>query len=374
MGAANSPSGQKPPLVQISDVTLYEKVRLSVGGDTLRIVLSNEFGTDPLRLDDVRVGLSATGSAVLEGTGKAVTFGGRESTVIAPGAVVWSDAVPLKVPALAALTVAIHLGSQPLHTLSWHSFANQTNYVVHTKSTGEANAAAEKAVLCWEFLRAVQVSRGAAGRSIVAFGDSITDGVHSTRDRNARWPDILAERISAAAGKDSRLRGVGVANEGIGGNRILADAAGPNGLARFDRDVLAQPGARYLIVLEGINDIGNMPPATADSKIYADSMIAGYVQMIERAHGRGMLVYGATLTPYEGAGYATPLGEEVRQKVNTWIRTSNAFDAVLDFDRATRDPTHPTRLLPAYDPGDHLHPNDAGYKAMADSIDLQLFR
>jgi lysophospholipase L1-like esterase len=221
-----------------------------------------------------------------------------------------SDPIELKVPSLASVTIDLHLPTQQMHTASWHSFADQSNSV---RPVGAASAV--KLTACWTFLKGIQVKAQASGRTIVAFGDSITDGVHSTKNRNARWPDVVAERLAKASAKDTSLRGLGVANEGIGGNRILENAAGPDGLARFDRDVLAQPNVRYLILFEGINDIGNMP-VTANSKLLAARMIGGYEQMIERAHAHGILVYGATLTPYEGAAYATAAGEEIRRQVN----------------------------------------------------------
>ena len=206
--------------------------------------------------------------------------------------------------------------------------------------------------------------------SIVAFGDSITDGALSTRDANARWPDDLARRLQA----NKKTANLGILNQGIGGNRILHDVTGPNALARFDRDVLAQAGVKYLIILESINDIGHaQDPVKPYDVVTAEDLIVGLRQLATRAHTHGIKVYGATLTPYVGAKYASPAGEAMRQAVNKWIRTTNQLDGFIDFDKATQDPPTPTVFSPAADSGDHLHPADAGYKIMADSIDLSLF-
>ena len=203
---------------------------------------------------------------------------------------------------------------------------------------------------------------------MITIGDSITDGARSTVDTNQRWPDELARRLQA----DKKFRKLSVLNEGISGNKVLLDGAGVNVLARFDRDVLAQSGAKYLLILEGINDIGRIH-SVPDDKLTAADLIFAYDQMIQRAHTHGIAVIGCTLTPYHGAGYSTDNGEAIRKAVNEWIRTSGAFDGVVDFEAAVRDPQHPDTFLPAYDPGDHLHPNDAGYKVMGDAIDLKLF-
>jgi lysophospholipase L1-like esterase len=232
----------------------------------------------------------------------------------------------------------------------------------------------------WPFLAGVDVVDLGLRKAIVAFGDSITDGDQSTQDANRRWPDMLAARLQAPERKDP----IAVLNAGIGGNRILHDGAGPSGpkfgisaLARFDRDVLAQPGVKYVIVLEGINDIGQPDVAApASERVTADEIIFGLGQLIRRAHKKDLRIFGGTLTPFEGAafpGYYTPEREVMRQIVNRWIRATAPFDAVIDFDAAVRDPNHPTRLLPRYDSGDHIHPNDAGYRAMGEAVDLSVF-
>ncbi len=226
-------------------------------------------------------------------------------------------------------------------------------------------------IYSWTFLKSVDVLAPANTASIVAFGDSITDGAYATRDQNARWPDDLARRLAA----DPRTKNLGVLNEGIGGNRVLHDNTGPSALARFTRDALDQAGVKYVILLEAINDIGNAyrPTPAPRDVVTADDLIQGYQQLIERAHLKSVKVIIATLTPYNGASYNSPDGEKVRQAVNAWIRTDKSFDGTIDFDKATSDPAHRDTFLPAYDHGDHLHPTDAGLKAMADAIDLSLF-
>jgi lysophospholipase L1-like esterase len=284
-----------------------------------------------------------------------------------------SDAVDENVPAMSDLVVDIFLPDNmtPLTSpLTVHAAALQANYV---STTGNFAGAADMPVLTttqsWYLLERVEVNAPEQTAAIVTFGDSITDGARSTPGTNNRWPDHLARRLAARPGGAK----FGILNTGIGGNRLLSDSTnnfGINALARFDRDVLAQPGAMYVVVLEGINDIGN---ARANPSPSAAELIAAHQQLIERAHAHGLRIYGGTLTPFEGAAYFTPEGEAKRQAVNNWIRTSKAYDAVIDFDAATRDPANPSKFLPLYDSGDHLHPNDAGYEAMGKVVDLNLF-
>jgi lysophospholipase L1-like esterase len=254
--------------------------------------------------------------------------------------------------------------------LTVHAGASQTNYVSSTGNfAGSTDFPVSTTSPSWYFLERVEVAAPLDTAAIVTFGDSITDGARSTPNTNNRWPDHLAKRLLARPG-NARLA---ILNVGIGGNRLLSDSTnnfGINALARFDRDVLAQPGAAYVIVLEGINDIGN---ARSNPSPSAAELIAAQEQLIERAHAHGLKIYGATLTPFEGAAYFTPEGEAKRQAINNWIKTSKAYDGVIDFDSGTRDSASPGKLLPLYDSGDHLHPNDAGYEAMGKSIDLNLF-
>jgi lysophospholipase L1-like esterase len=359
-----------PPPATVTNQTIRQIVHTSVGGNRVRVVLSNAFGTAPIEIGAADIALRDKAAAVVPASVKPLTFGGNARASILPGATLVSDAVEIKVAPLADLAIDLYLpgdlgiGPSPVTT---HNGAAQTNYLSaigdHTGSaafepTGEAGA--------WFLLARVEVGAAASTRAVVTFGDSITDGARSTPDTNNRWPDQLARRLAAQRGPP-----VAVLNAGISGNRVLGDGAGLSALARFDKDVLMQTGVTHVVVLEGINDIGvarsNPSPTAAD-------LIAGHQQLIERAHARGLKIYGATLTPFEGAGYFTQEGEAKRQALNDWIRTSGAYDGVIDFDAVTRDPSAPTKFAPAFDSGDHLHPGDAGYKAMGDAVDLKLFR
>jgi lysophospholipase L1-like esterase len=393
-----APAG--PPLpaqtMTFNDQTLRLIVHTSIGGSQVRIRVSNELGTTPLRIDSAHIARRQSGSTIVTGTDRVLTFGGMQAITIPPGAPVLSDPVDLDVPALSDLAVSLHLpGTVQATTI--HGSAFQTNYVsLAGNFTGAATLPTERTITSWPFLTEVDVS--APGNvAIVALGNSITDGSNTMVDANHRWPDLLALRLQTtrdllgkgAQGKQgASLIGIngrlGVVNRGIGGNRLLRDPGeqplfGKSALARFDRDVLATAGVKYMIVLIGINDIGHPGTGTIpmSEEPTLDEMIAGYRQLIERAHAKGIAAYGATLTPFEGTifpGYYSPEKEQLREAVNNWIRSSDAFDAVIDFDRAVRDPSHPTRMLPAYDSGDHLHPNDLGMQAMANAIPLELFR
>ena len=371
-----APAGPPPEagLQTFTDQTVRLVVHTSIGGNRVRIRVSNEMGSVPLTVGAAHIGLRAGGSDVAAGTDRALTFGGRTAVTIPPGAPVLSDPVELNVPPLSDLAVSLYLpGTVQASTL--HSLALQTGYVsLPGNFTAAATLPVQRTITIWPFLTAVEVD--AFGPAIVALGDSITDGTRSTPDTNNRWPDWLARRLQterdAILGINLRLA---VVNRGISGNRLLGNSpnalAGRSALERFDRDVLSTAGVRFLVVLVGINDIGNSSPA---NPVTAEDLIAGYRQLIARAHAKGIAVVGGTLTPFEGAGYYSPEKEVVRQAVNNWIRNHDEFDAVLDFDRATRDPAHPARLLPAYDSGDHLHPNDLGYQAMGNAVPLTLFR
>lgn len=361
--------GGFPAPVTISNQTIRQIVRVSVGGDRLRVVLSNAFGTAPIEIGAAHVALRDRDSAIEPSSVKPVTFGGHAAGKILPGATIVSDAIDLSVPAISDLVVDLYLpgelgtGPSPVTT---HNGASQTNYLSATGNhSGQSTMTVERTTGAWFLLARVEVAAPAGAGALVAFGDSITDGARSTADMNSRWPDYLARRLAARRGS-----AMGVLNAGISGNQVLGDGAGVSALARFDRDVLMQTGVTHVIIMEGINDIGiaraNPTPSAAD-------LIAGHKQLIERARARGLKVYGATLTPFEGAAYYTAEGEAKRQALNQWIRTSGAYDGVIDFDEVTRDPAAPTRFLPAYDSGDHLHPGDAGYKAMGEAIDLRLF-
>ncbi|MGB6483423.1 MAG: SGNH/GDSL hydrolase family protein [Candidatus Acidiferrales bacterium] len=356
-----------------SNQTVRMIVRASIGGEELRVRFSNAFGSAAVTLGDAHIALAGKGSAILPGTDRTLTFSGQPSFTIPPGAMALSDPVHLNVSALARVAISVFL---PVTTgpATWHELGNQTTYI---SGPGDLCASADmqgaKTEKSWYLLSGIDVLASERTEAIVTLGDSITDGAYATLDANHRWPDFLAEQVSKRGGATGAA--LAVLNEGISGNRILHDVDGPNALARFDRDVLAQDGVRYLIVLEGINDIGwpHMRGGKyAADAVSAEDIIAALRQIAERAHAHGIRVFGGTLTPFEGAFYETPDGEAERKAVNEWIRTSGVFDGVIDFDKATRDPSHPGRFLPAYDSGDHLHPGDAGYEAMGQAA-AQLF-
>lgn len=364
------------PPRSFSDETLRQSVRLSTGGRVVRLRLTNEYGASATTLDAVHVGVSDGKGGILPGSDHTVTFnGGSRVVTLSAAAPVLSDPVEVSVPALGSLVISVHVpqGGNPGYATP-HALGMQTSYVVSGDQTGAATLSEASASTVRYFLSGVDVLKKQPASTVVTFGDSITDGYGSTVDANHRWPDVFAERLQ----KSKLLDGVGVANEGISGNRVLSDGFGPNALSRFDRDVLACPGVRYVVVLVGINDVGipRMFPA-AGAAPSADAIIAGYRQMIARAHARGVRVIGATLTPYQGAidgRYYSDEGEAKREAVNAFIRGSREFDGVIDFDAAVRDPANPLRFDPTYDSGDHLHPNDAGYAVMAAAIDLRLFQ
>ena len=368
--APNAPPLTTPPLGS-ADMTLRQIVHVSLGGPLVRIELSNRFGTEPLSIGAVHLALAAAKGDISLLSANALTFSGRPSIVLPAGAVVVSDPVALTLAADTDLAISLFLPAQTISHITSHDAAEQTNYMAPGNVVGARSLPAGAQTFShWYFLGSVEVQVPAADGAIVALGDSITDGIASTADTNQRWPDLLARRLH----RNKSTAGLGVLNLGISGNRVLHDGAGPNALARFDADVLAQSGVRYLIILESINDIGHAtdPNHPADV-VSADDLIAGLTQLAERAHLRRIQVFAATLTPYAGAGSMSPAGEQMRQAVNNFLRTAKVFDGVLDFDRATQDKANPAAFNPAYDHGDHLHPNDAGMKAMADSIDLKLF-
>lgn len=354
--------------------TIRQVARVSIGGDKVRIVLSNEYGDMPLTIGPVRVGLSDGEATVKAGSNKAVTFGGEETVTIPPGAPVVSDPIDLKVEPLESLAISLFLPKvAPTTTMHWDG--RQTAYIVAGDKTADADFKPDATTLSRLFLNGILVDAADDARAIVTFGDSITDGDGSTADANHRWPDLLAERLKEAGGPP-----VAVLNEGISGARVLSDRMGVNALARFDEDVLSHPQVDTVILMMGINDIG-WPDSPLDSgpAPSAEDVINGYKQLIARAHDHDIRIIGATLTPFAVAFKGTPLEgyyseekEAKRVAINEWIRNSKAFDGVIDFDAVVRDPANPKQIQKAYDKGDNLHPNDAGYKAMAESIDLKL--
>ena len=381
--------------------TLRMIVHTSVGGKKARIRVSNTFGDQPVLIGAAHIARRASGADVDVSSDRKVTFEGRESTTIPAGSLAISDAVDLDVPALSDLAISLFL-PEATSAKTVHILAKQTSYV-SAENSGDVSAAAEfpkpTKIDTWPFLTGVDVVASAHGGAIVAFGSSTTDGDGSTDDANHRWPDVLAERLQKSGGTNAEL---GVLNEGIIGNRLLSDghsprqtggpfgatlerygdALGQAGLARYQRDVLDQAGVRYVVLVLGINDIlfpGQFIPAS--ETVTAQRLIDGNRQLLTRAHQKGIRVIETTIPPFEDATFqnpvikfSTPEKEKVRQQVNAWIRSSREFDGVIDFDEVLRDPSHPARLLPQYDAGDHLHANDAGYIASANAIRLALFR
>jgi lysophospholipase L1-like esterase len=361
-----------PNFVHFKDQTLRQIVHISIGGSRLRVVLSNVYGTAPLTVGAAHIALREKDSSIRSGSGRALTFSGRSSMTIPANAIVYSDPVDLTVREMADLAIDLYLPGDTNRPapLTMHNGAFQTNYVSGTGNhVGATTLPEAKTVQNWFIIHRVEVEAPVSVGGLVTFGDSITDGTRSTPDSNNRWPDQFVRRMLS---QGSTIR-MGVMNAGIAGNRVLSEGAfnaGINALARFEHNALAQPGVRHIVLMEGINDIGN---ARTEPTPTAEDIISAYKQMIDRAHARGLKIYGATMTPFYGAAYYTEVGEKKRQAVNDWIRTSKAFDGVIDFDAATRDPNEPTKLRAAYDSCDHLHPNDAGYKAMADAVDFRLF-
>lgn len=360
--------------------TLRQIVHTSIGGRQVRVRLST-FGAGGLVVGSAHIALSAGGPAVVAGSDHTLTFGGSPSIVIPPGTPVFSDPVDLTVPELSDLAVSLFLlGATGPAT--WHFDARQTSYISpmgdFSRSAVMPLDASTPTTTSWFWLAGVDVSTHCESSAIAALGESTTDGAQSTVDSNHRWPDYLARRLLSQPGQPK----TGVLNEGLDGNRLLNDGLGPNGLGRFDRDLLSQPGLAHVIVYFGINDIGTgwSGGLNPGQEVSVGEIIQGYRQLIERAHTRGAKIDGATVTPFKGGfvpgspfPFYSPANETKRQQVNNWIRTSGEFDGVIDFDRVLRDPNDPSQLLPKYDSGDHVHPTDQGYEVMADAIDLRLF-
>lgn len=364
------------PLEDLRDATVRQVVRLSAGGSTLRVHLSNAFGLQPLHFTSVHIARAVApgSSAIVAGTDRALTFGGKTEATVPAGAEYLSDPVSVAVAPLASVAISYFLELPPEGETS-HPGSRATTYFVHGDHVADAELTGAKTAEHWFEIGEVDVEAGPGAAAVAALGDSITDGHASTTNGNDRWTDVLAERLQA----EPETRAIGVLNEGIGGNHLLTDGLGPNALARFDRDVLAPAGVRWVIVFEGVNDLGGLSrQGAASAAMHTDlveRMIAAYEQMIARAHAHGLKVIGATITPFAGSDYYHPDAaiERDREAVNAWIRAAGHFDAVLDFDKVVRDPAHPEQLLPAYDCGDHLHPNPKGYRALGESVPLTLF-
>ncbi len=364
------------PVDDLRDATVRQIFHLSVGGSGLRVHMSNAFGKEALRFTSVHVAhpLSASSAAIDPVTDLQLTFAGKSGVVVPPGGEFVSDPVSWNVAPLSDLAVTFHLDTPPVGETG-HPGSRATSYYLHGDAVGAATLIEPKRVDHWFQISEIDVQVPPEAGTVVVLGDSITDGHGATTNGNDRWTDVLAARLQGSP----RTRNIGVSNQGIGGNHLLTDGLGPNALSRFDRDVLAPAGVRWLIVFEGVNDLGGLarngevPPA--DHAALVESVVSAYRQLIERAHAHALQVFGATITPYVGSNYyhPGPLSEADRQAVNQWIRSAGHFDGVIDFDAVVRDPNHPDQLLPAFDCGDHLHPSPAGYKAMGESIPLTVF-
>ncbi len=358
----------------LRDQTIRQFARVSLGGHKVRVLFSNLYGKDPLTIGAAHVAVADHGAAIRADTDRVLTFGGQNAVTIPPGAPALSDPIDLDIAPLGTLAISAYFPDVS-PTATWHNDGRQSAYIANGNVAGDAAVTPTQTVTSRLFLSEIMVDAPPSGRAVVLFGDSITDGDGSTLDGNDRWPDVLAERLQKAGAP------VAVVNEGISGARILRDRMGDNALARFDRDVLSQPQADTVVLMMGINDIGW--PATVltpknEAAPAADDIIGGYKQLIARAHEHGLRIIGATLTPFEDTFHGTPLfgyyneeKEAKRAAVNAFIR-GGAFDGVIDFDAMTRDPANPKHIRAEFDKGDHLHPNAAGYKAMAEGIDLSV--
>jgi lysophospholipase L1-like esterase len=367
---------EQPGSPGFNNQTLRQIVHTSIGGDRVRVRLST-FGASPLVVGAAHIARRAAGAAIMPGTDRPLTFSGNPSITIPPGAIVLSDPVDTDIPALSDIAVSIYVPGNT-GSATWHLEALQTSYVsppgdftgstnmpfVSTTHYRDPNGAEHDA---WFWLAGVEVMASKQTGAIVILGDSVTDGTRSTPDTNNRWPDHLARRLMSQPGNETA-----VLNQGIAGNKLLNDIIGPNALARFDRDVLTQTGVTHVIVLLGNNDI--LFVFSPSDFVSAEQIVAGHRQLIQRAHARGLKIHGGTLTPFGGLPLSSAQKEEARKKVNDWIRNGGEYDSVIDFDEIMRDPNSPTQLRPTYDSGDHLHPNDVGYKAMGEAIDLKLFK
>ena len=360
-----------PPAPGLAGQTLRQILQPSLDGSRLRVTLSNAYGDGDLVVDSVRIARSKGGAAIDAASDRAVMFDGGPSVTVPRGAQMVSDPLAFDVTAFVNLAVTVHFASLPA-ALTGHPGSRTTSFIQAGNVTAAADLPGAVAIDHWYVLSGLDVWAEPRASAIVVLGDSITDGRGSTTNKNDRWPNLLAQRLRA----NPATANIAVLNQGLGGNRLLRDGLGPNALARFDRDVLAVPGVRWVVVLEGVNDIGTAVAARSKGEPAATArdIIAAYRQMVTRAHSHGLRVYGATILPFDGFGaYSSAQSEADRQAVNQWIRTGGELDGVIDFDAVARDPAQPARLAAAVDGGDHLHPSAAGYRIMADAIDLSLF-
>ncbi|UUU36180.1 SGNH/GDSL hydrolase family protein [Streptomyces sp. CA-210063] len=380
--APHAPIEEFGPLPSFADTTLRQVVRISGGGNQVRLRLTNEYGTEPLIIGAAQIAFAAPDGSVRPGSDRVLTFAGKPGATVPVGAPMLSDPIELPLPALSELSISLYL-PDAVKSTTCHAMGVQTSWSIPGNAVAALTLPAEATSLPLQALvSAIDVLPDGPATAIAIIGDSNTDCSGTTPDTHRRWTDRLAERLAEQNGRTAH-----VSNQGISGNRMLNEGLGEAVLARFDRDVLATPGLGYVVIAIGLGDIGvSYPPQDGSgpsddflamfpgAPVTADDLIAGYVQLVARARARGVRVYGATLTPYEGDEIFTPEGERVRRAVNEWIRTNGAFDAVLDFDAVWRDPAHPARIQDGLHAGDHLHGSDAGCRVLGDSIDLTLFR
>lgn len=361
------------PPVPLAHSTLRQFVRTTLGGKLIRVRFSNAYGTDPVTINAAHVALSAGAGSAGDGdiqpdTDRALTFRGAPGVVIPPGEAVLSDPVEFDLPAITNVAISIYFGNISASIVNGHPGSRTTSFIVSSNAVSAPSLPGASKTQHWYIITGIDVLAGPSARAIVVLGDSLTDGRGSTTDGNNRWPDVLAQRLAT----NPPTADVAVVNMGIGGNAIFG-GLGSAAVDRFDRDVLGQSGVRYLIVFEGVNDIGSRSSSMAT----ATNLVKAYTEFANKAHARNIRAYGATITPFGGSGYYSPLHEQERQYVNAWLRTNTVFDGVIDFDAAVRDPVTLTNFQAEFFPGananDWLHLNPAGYKAMADSIDLNLF-
>jgi lysophospholipase L1-like esterase len=368
------PARQKGPEASnlpasLADQTVRMVAHVSLGGRRVRVELSNMMNAQPLEIGAAHVATAKSGGEIVDGTDRVLKFGGSASFTIPPGTIAISDSVDLEVTPLSDLAVSLYLprdtGAPASHTVGLH-----TAYISKGNVTGSRSMPEPATMFAYAWLASIDVAAPRDAYTVVALGDSITDGFATTRDANMAWPTLLAKRLK----ENKSTQHVAVVNQGISGNQVLRDGAGVSALARLDRDVLTRPGVKWVILLEGINDINIRTRPGGANPLTAEELIGGYKQIIERCHGQGIRVMGVTLTPAVGVPTYSEHGEEVRTAANRWIRAKGNFDAVVDLDAILRDPQHPARLKAEADSGDHIHPNDAGNQMMADAFDLGVFR
>jgi len=352
----------------LKDCTVRMIVHTSIGGSKIRVNLSSSLGRPLVQVGSARIAIYKSNGTIVPGTDHEITFSGKSSCRLLPGVLLVSDPIDMEIPPFTDLAISIYFPGET-GTPTDHRLGLHTAYISKGNTTGNEIMPDSETTFAYFWIAGIDVLAPEEAITVVALGDSITDGFSTTLDANRAWPTLLAKRLNDTPG----TRQISVVNQGISGNQVLRDGAGISALARFDRDVLSIAGVKWVILLEGINDINFRGWMEGPEALTSDELIAGYKQIIERSHTNGIKVIGATLTPEEGVPTMSERGEQIRQTVNYWIRTSGLFDAVVDFDAVIRDPSRPVRMRPEFDPGDHIHPNDAGNQAMADAFDLRLF-